>query len=116
LSEILCIISHTQIRFFSFNIKILENGGISILFNNPKEKAFAEKIIYEKLDKSKKTWIFTNKVYLRGCHQSATDVDQKLLSKALNSANSVKLGQKKVIFSLQTKEQAVQLINDGYLF
>jgi len=109
------LISHTQIR--SFNIKILERGGISILFNNPKAKAFAEKVLYEKLgDSLKRRGFLQNKSTFEVVTNLPNDVDKELLSKALSSTKSVKLGQNKVVFSLQTKEQAVELINDGFLF
>lgn len=109
------LISHTQIR--SFNMKILERGGISILFSNPKAKAYAEKIIYEKLGNSlKRRGFLQTKSTFEVVTNLPTDVDLELLSKGLNSTKSVKLAQNKVVFSLQTKEQAVQLINDGYLF
>jgi hypothetical protein len=109
------IITNTQIR--SFSTKILERGGISLLFNSPKAKQFAEKVINDKISNQlkKKGFLQTKKSFEVIC-SLPKDLNADNLSRALKAIKIVKLGHGKFVFSVTSKEQAVLLISDGYLY
>lgn len=110
------LINFTEIR--NFSIKVLMRGGISILFAKPKARDFASKILTEKLA----THLATRRGFLKNKKvfevittvSKSSNLDE--MKSALSAVSFKAISHNRVIFSLNTPEEASKVILDGFFY
>ena len=108
-----CILQKTEL--IDFRIKILERGGVSILFKTMEQKKFAESILKKEFESilSKKGYISSKKTFEVLLPKFPQELDLEALMSIENITSFKQLKSTDVVLFMNSKESAAKLIQSG---